>query len=150
MKNRDESALLVLSLRSSKWMRWALLWAHGLALAALWLAALPWWLAVLGSGGLLLSAWMTWHKPLPLRSLQWGREGLWQLELSPGLWVGARLNAHGSRSLPWWVFLSFRLDDGRRLGVSLMRDSLSQDDYRRLRARLKVEATTMQRTDDAA
>jgi len=121
-------------------MRWVLLWAHGLAVAALWLAALPGWLAVLGSGGLLISAWMNWRKSLPLSSLQWGGDGLWQLEMSQGSWVGARLNAHGSRSLPWWVYLDFRLDDGRRLGVTLVADSLSKAEFRRLRVRLKVEA----------
>jgi len=93
---------------------------------------------------------MTWHKPLPLCSLQWGTDGLWQLEMSQGGWVGARLHAQGSRSLPWWVFLDFRLDDGQRLGVSLMRDSLSQDNFRHLRARLKIEAEALRRNGDAA
>jgi hypothetical protein len=147
MKNQTETALLVLRPQPSVWRRRVLLWAHGLALVALWLAALPWWLAALGSGGLWLSAWMTWHKPLPLRSLQWGKGDLWQLEILQGRWVGARLNAHGCRSLPWWVFLDLRLDDGRRLGVSLLRDSLSKDEFRRLRARLKVEAGALQRNN---
>jgi len=148
-KRRDE-VILLLRPQPSVRMRWVSLWAHGLAFAALWLAVLPRWLAVLGSGGLLISAWMTWHKPLQLCSLQWGKDGLWQLEMSPGSWVGARLDAHGSRSWPWWVFLGFRLDDGRRLGVTLMRDSLSKDEFRHLRARLKVEAGALQRNGDAA
>jgi len=148
MKNRTE-ALLVLRPQPSMWMRWVLLWAHGLVLAALWLAVLPWWLAVSGSGGLVLSAWMTWHKPSPLRRLQWGKGDLWQLEIPQGRWVGARLNAQGCRSLPWWVFLDLRLDDGRYLGVSLMRDSLSKDEFRRLRARLKVEAGALRHHGDA-
>jgi len=150
MKNKDEIELLVLLPQPSVWQRWVLLWAHALVLAALWLAVVPWCLAVLGSGGLLLSAWMTWHKPLPLRRLQWGKGDLWQLETPQGRWVGARLNVHGCRSLLWWVFLDVRLDDGRRLGVTLMRDSLSKDAFRRLRARLKVEAGALLRNGDAA
>lgn len=139
---RSEAVLLVLHPQPSVWMRWALLWVHGLACAALWLAALPWWLAMLGSGGLFISAWTNWRKPLPVRSLQWGRDGLWQLELRPDVWIGARLNVEGCRSLPWWVYLDFHLDDGRRLGVTLAADSLAKNDFRRLRARMRVEATT--------
>lgn len=121
-------------------MRWALLWVHGLALAALMLAALPWWWAALGSVGVLISAWLRWRKPLPLKSIQWGRNGVWQLETPDGRLRAARLDVHGSRSWPWWVFLAFRLDDGRRLGVTLASDSLTKDEFRRLRVRLKVDA----------
>ncbi len=145
--SKNKAALLLLYPRSSVRMRGAVLCVHGLALVALWLAALPWWLAALGSGGLLLSTWMTWHQPLPLRSLQWGQDGLWQLDMAQGGWMVARLDARGCRSLPWWVFLAFRLDDGRRLGVTLAADSLSKDEFRRLRARLKVEAGVLRRDD---
>jgi hypothetical protein len=141
-KKRSETALLVLHPQPSVRMRWALLWVHGLACAALWLAALPWWLTTLGCGGLLISAWSRWRTSLVARCLQWGRDDLWQLELRPDVWIGARLNVGGCRSLPWWVYLDFHLDDGQRLGVTLAADSLARNDFRRLRARMRVEVTT--------
>jgi hypothetical protein len=138
-KKRSEAALLVLHPQTSVWMRWALFWVHALACVALWLAALPWWLATLGCGGLLLSAWLGWRKPLAVCCLQWGRDELWQLELVQGGWVEARLDVQGCRFLPWWVFLDFRLDDGQHLGVTLAADSLTTEEFRRLRARMQVE-----------
>ena len=149
-KKRPEAELLVLHPQPSLRLRWALLGGQSLALAALWLAALPWWLAALGSGGLIILAWLSWRKPLPVRELQWGRDSLWQLGISQGVWVDARLDTQGSRSWPWWVYLDFRLDDGRRLGVTLAVDSLNKDAFRRLRSRLKVEAGALLRDGDAA
>ncbi|HES76665.1 MAG TPA: hypothetical protein ENO09_06630 [bacterium] len=135
--------ILLLYPRSSLRLRVTLLGGHGLVLLALWLAALPWWLAMMLSAALGVSAWKMWHQALPVRSVQWGRDGLWQLELSDGVLRNAHLIAATSRSWPWWVYLDFRLEDGRRLGLVLAADALSEALFRQLRARLKIESAVL-------
>ena len=132
--------LLVLCPRTSPSLRMAQVVLHGLLLGALGLAALPWWLTTLLGVGLGLSAWRVWHQVLPVRCVQWGRDGLWQLELRSGEWMGARLDAQASRSWPWWVDLDYQTEDGQRVGLTLAADSLTADEFRRLRARLKMES----------
>ena len=132
--------LLVLCPRPSPSLRMALAVLHGLLLGAVFLAALPWWLTTMLGVGLGWSVWRVWHQVLPVRCVQWGRDGLWQLELRNGKWVGARLNAQASRSWPWWIYLDFRLEGGQRVGLTLAADGLAPDEYRRLRARLKMES----------
>ena len=132
--------LLVLCPRPSSSLRIAQVVLHGLLLGAVFLAALPWWLSVLLGIGLGLSVWRVWHQVLPVCGVQWGADGQWQLELRNGEWVGARLNAKRSRSWLGWVYLDYHTEDGRRVGLTLAADSLTADEFRRLRARLKMES----------
>ena len=97
----------------SRVRRRVLAMAHGLALVALWLAALPWWVAVLLSGGVLASGWISWREVPGVSAVQWGRDGRWQLRLRDGDWVDAKLRAQSSRVWPGWVYLAFRLKDMR-------------------------------------
>ncbi|MGD9888157.1 MAG: protein YgfX [Halothiobacillaceae bacterium] len=130
--------LLMLRPRPSLGLRMALVALHGLLLGAVFLAALPWWLSVLLGVGLGLSAWRVWLQVLPVRGVQWGRDGVWQLELRNGERVGARLNAKRSRSWLGWVYLDYQTEDGQRVGLTLAADSLNADEFRRLRTRLKM------------
>lgn len=133
--------LLMLCPQVSPRARGLVLLGQVLLLGAMWLADLPWAVALGGSMALLGFGWVAWHRPQTLRCVQWGRDGVWQLQLSDGVWVGARLNAAASRAWPWWVYLAFRLEDGRRLGVIFFADAVSADAFRRLRVRLKVDAS---------
>lgn len=116
---------------------------HGLGLGAVWLSAWPWWGALALSVALFASGYRLWRVRRPWRELQWGPGESWRLDRGDGVPLRAVLDARASRSLPWWIWLAFRLDGGGRLGCLLPYDSLSADDFRRLRARLRVEAGRM-------
>lgn len=137
---RKQSPILLLRPRRSPALVTGILVIHGLGVLALGLSSLP-ALAVLGlSLTLVTSARLAWKGTGRVNELQWGPGVTWRLVLADGQVRRALLDAQASRSLPWWVMLAFRLEDGKRLKVTLPRDSLSADEFRRLRVRLRVEA----------
>lgn len=137
---RKHAPILLLRPRRSPVLVAAILLIHGVGVLALWLSSLP-ALAVLGlSLPLVGGAVLALRAVLPVRELQWGEGATWRLVLANGPVRRALLDAQASRSLPWWVTLAFRLEDGGRLHVTLPRDALPPDDFRRLRVRLRVEA----------
>ncbi|MDM7322847.1 MAG: hypothetical protein P3W87_006170 [Gammaproteobacteria bacterium] len=113
---------------------------HGLGCVAPWLSALPSPVALGLSLSVLVSTALALRGILPVRELQWGDGATWHLILANGQVRRALLDVQASRSLPWWVSLAFRLENGERLHVPLPRDALPPDDFRRLRVRLRVEA----------
>ncbi|MEW6727767.1 MAG: protein YgfX [Pseudomonadota bacterium] len=137
---RKHAPILLLKPRRSPMLVTTILLIHGLGVLALWLSALPGPAAFGLSLALAASAVLTLRGMLPVRELQWGDGATWRLILANGQVRRALLDVQACRSLPWWVSLAFRLEDGGRLHVPLPRDALSADDFRRLRVRLRVEA----------
>lgn len=140
---KKQAPILLLRPRRSPVLAGLVLAMHGLGVVAVWLSALSWVAALGVSLALAAGGMMAWRGLLPVRELQWGAGGTWQIALADGRRQRGLLDAQASRSLPWWVTLAFRLEDGTRLTVMLPRDSLPADDYRRLRSRLRVEAGGM-------
>jgi len=140
---KKQSPILLLRPRRSPVLAGAVLAMHGLGVLAMWSSALPWVAALGASLALVAGGMLAWRGILPARELQWGAGEAWQLQWAEGRTLRAMLDAGASRSLPWWVTLAFRLEDGRRLTLMLPRDSLPPDDFRRLRSRLRVEAGGM-------
>ncbi|MEO1750901.1 protein YgfX [Thiofaba sp. EF100] len=137
---RKHSPILLLKPRRSPTLVVAILLVHGLGVLALGLSALPGPAAFGLSLTLAASAVLALRGMLPVREMQWGDGATWHLILANGQVRRALLDVQASRSLPWWVSLAFRLEDGGRLHVPLPRDALPPDDFRRLRVRLRVEA----------
>ncbi|GAB6067121.1 hypothetical protein JCM13664_04390 [Methylothermus subterraneus] len=119
--------------KPSRIERYFLLLGHGLALLAVWLSALPGWGKLLASAGLGVSLWV----PRRQKVAKIGYDGeRWTLS-GPGLApVHAELlpSTWRSRLL---TLLHFRLPDRRFLAVRVFRDSLAEDDYRRLQVVLR-------------
>jgi hypothetical protein len=137
---RKHAPILLLRPRRSPALVASILLIYGLGVLALWLSALSGPAAFGLSLALAASAVLALRSMRPVRELQWGEGGTWRLVLAGGPVRRALLDAQASRSLPWWVTLAFRLEDGGRLHVTLPRDALPIDDFRRLRVRLRVEA----------
>ena len=127
-----------------------LLWAVGLAhLGALILVTVLVELTIPGQlilvSAVLLSLWFTarqlgWlGKPAAIRRVTWQGDGTWLVEMGSGEVVEGKL-LPTSYSHPWLVVLNFRIE-GKRVArsVVLLRDSLDESSFRRLRVRLGVE-----------
>lgn len=109
---------------------------HAVALLAALLLPVPWLVAavlvVLASGWYLLGQRVA-HSDT-VRALYWGQGG-WQLEYASGERCPVELgNAQISR---YFIYMSFRLDGGRRLGMPLFADQLGADEFRRLTVALR-------------
>ncbi|MEW6444604.1 MAG: protein YgfX [Pseudomonadota bacterium] len=137
---RKDAPLLLLRPAPSKIMIFCMGLMHVLALMAVWCADLTWSQAALVALAVLAHGWR-WCRARPrVSELQWGAGDVWRLSGADGPVWRARLDVGASRSWAGWVFLSFRLEGGGRLRVLLPRDSLSEDDFRRLRVRLRLTA----------
>jgi len=142
---RKDASILLFRPRRSRALMMAMAVMHGLGVLALGLSALPVSVVLGVSLALAASAMLAWNGMLPVKELQWGSGETWHLVLANGQPHRALLDVQASRSLPWWVTLAFRLEDGRRLHVMLPRDALPADDFRRLRVRLRVEASRVRK-----
>ncbi len=149
-RGRGDGALILLLPQDSPALRLSLVLAHALLLAALWLAALPWAVQAALSFVLCVSCALAWKRKPAVRAVQWGVDGRWQLQRLNGGWQDAHFNLSASRAWPWWVHLAFRLDDGRRIGVTLFPAAVDVEALRRLRARLRVEAAALSTADRRA
>ena len=144
---------MTFTISASRWLRWALVALHVLAIAAISLANLPLWLQVLlvaivaasldltamrtlSQRHPLASLWRSWQpRPIELRTEQDGTLLIkagdeWQpVSLLPSTMV-----------TPWLTVLHLRHVDNRRTHIVILPDSLCQDDYRRLRVWLRWKA----------
>lgn len=104
---------------------------------------------------LILLALLSWYRSHRLhirhlgrgavRRLQWQADGSWLLDDAYGYSHAARL-LPSSYLHPRLVLLNFRLEEnGRRRYVLLLPDSLDSESLRRLRVRLRIEATVGQK-----
>lgn len=126
---------LALRLRCSKLERLWLGAGHSLAALAVGLSAVPMWTKLLLGAMLLASAYTLWRRAGQPKYCAIDYDGeRWRL-------IGtdtqhAELLASTWRTR-WLTLLHFRLEDGRFVAVPVWRDSLSQDDWRRLQVVLR-------------
>ncbi len=133
---------LVLELRPSRYLFAYLLILHLLLFLALAMPlAIPALLHVVLVSGVAGS--FVWHllRYLPQRQLRqqqrlvWQSDGNWQIESSHGQVSAAGLCPDSWLSA-WLVILRLRLENGRRISIPILPDSLETDTFRRLRSRL--------------
>ncbi len=70
--------------------------------------------------------------------LQWKPDGQWLLRHQLTTYQ-VRLSTD-SLITPWLTILNFKSNDGRKFTVTIVKDNINKEDFRRLRVRLKVEA----------
>lgn len=128
--------------QASRLLLAAYLSVQALALASLFLSAIPLWGSLLGVALCASHAFWTLPRqivlsdPTAFRGLRITSDGF-QLWSARDGWQPARLRPD-SLALPAVVILRFRLDGERRVrGVCIPRDALARDVHRRLRVRLK-------------
>ena len=130
------TTLLTCTVQASRRLRRLLAALHALAVAGLWLAALPGWGSALGTAAVAAAYWRARRPtaPVVLRGLDDGRlelrqDGTWQaVELLPG-----------SVAWPNCCVLRLRGDDFRRV-LTVLPDSLDGETFRRLRVWLRWRA----------
>ena len=126
---------LELTLRPSRVYATVLSLAHGLALAGIWLAALPVWIMALMTSVLLAGALMLWRKssnsPRGLRVTQSG-----QVEILDNEWQAAKMKGRPV-VLPWLVSLRLTGEAGKVRRLMLWSDSAEPDLLRKLRVWLR-------------
>lgn len=146
MSSPRSAAPFDLEPRFSRRLFWSAILAHsGAIVCAILLDAIPVWTRLLLVSAMLLSLWHTAHQQgwlqqtAAIRRATWQANGDWFVETGKGELLEARL-LPSSYSHPWLVVLNLRLE-GRRLPRSLvlMRDSLDETTFRRLRVRLEVD-----------
>ncbi|GAB4353270.1 MAG: hypothetical protein Kow0060_03600 [Methylohalobius crimeensis] len=126
--------------QASRWQRLFLSVGHGLALMTVWLSALPMPAPLLLSAVLFVSIGFGWRKGRrpPLRQLHYDGE-TWTL-VSPGHQVREGRLLGSTWCSRWLTLLHFRLSGGRFRAVPVWRDSLTDEDYRRLQVVLHWQA----------
>lgn len=78
-----------------------------------------------------------------VKKIEWKNDNEWSLEFTDNQRCEARLLGN-SVSLPFLIILNFKLVEGwRSQSVSLYKDSIDADVFRRLRVRLKIQSTTI-------
>ncbi|PTS82711.1 hypothetical protein DBR00_16460 [Pseudomonas sp. HMWF032] len=126
----------------SRWLLVAYALIQGLALLSLGLVDMSIWARLLGMGFCLAhAAWvlprhLLLSAPQAYRAMRCTADG-WQVHSAAQGWQAIELHPD-SLALPLVVLLRFRLVGQRRVrSVCIARDSLSRDQHRRLRVRLK-------------
>ncbi|WP_370636695.1 protein YgfX [Microbulbifer sp. YPW16] len=105
-------------------------------LLLLWLAPLPWYIALALVVPVLAYAILEWHRIVSTSGVISTRERRWFWR--PDGAEDGEIFLHGELVLwSWVVVVNSRDPRGRRLRLVLARDSMSADDWRRLRAALQ-------------
>lgn len=134
--------MLNIALQPSKLLQRAILLLHGVAIAALWLAALPDWLRGLATAGLLASAF--WYRrqygtaaPRQVTRLSIDDEGECTISTKDGAdYTGRVLGS--SLVTPLLSVVRIRAHNRRfTRSVVLLPDVTSDEEYRRLRVHLR-------------
>ena len=147
MQTSSAKYATALSLEPRSSRRFALLLAatHGGAAAVVIAAGLAWWIDVLLCALIAASAAHIYLRHVSLSHaravvrLVWTRHGHWRLVTADGAAHNAELQGD-SYVHPWLVILNFTLQPGGGTSVVLFPDSLHDDDFRRLRVRLRTAA----------
>lgn len=127
--------MIVYTIRTSQRLRFAIAALHLLASAALFLADVPWTVRTLLCGAVAVSLFQTWprRREEKLRTDEKAGPQLWR----HGEWQDVTL-LDDSVVLPWMTLLSLRRhDEGQRLRLVILGDSLNADEFRRLRVWVK-------------
>jgi toxin CptA len=85
--------------------------------------------------------------PWSIRSVRWGSDGTWRIQLVSGVEGEARLSPATFITLPL-VVLNFRLGLLRRRAFPIFADALDPEQLRRLRQRLRIEGAARDRASD--
>jgi hypothetical protein len=126
---------LELAIRPSRVYAGVLLIACSLALAGIWLAAIPVWGQALMTLGLIPAAWRYWRNGLPaVRGLRITQSG--QIEILQTGWQSAVIKGQPV-VLPWLVSLKVAPEGGKARRLMIWPDAVDADSARRLRAWLK-------------
>jgi toxin CptA len=113
-----------------------------LAIVAVWLSGMPWWLCVATTGGVVAHASLTMlrlRQPV-LAALLWHGDGSWTLRLADGRETEATLRS--ARVLGPLIALRLAWLPGGSAALVLLPDNLDADTRRRLRMRLSAAADT--------
>jgi toxin CptA len=131
--------------RLSRQLALLLLCLHGAALAVIGLLQASFWVHAALSAVVLVNFYSTftthvlgWGK-LAILSLVWGGDGEWTLLSAKGSESVAKL-LPSSYVHPRMIILNFRIPETGRRTQLLMQDSLDPNTYRRLLARMRLEA----------
>lgn len=109
------------------------------------ISGLAWWTDALLCAFIVASAVYLYLRHVSLSHacavvrLTWVRHGDWRLVTADGAEHGAELQGD-SYVHPWLVILNFGLEPRGRTSVVLFPDSLHEDDFRRLRVRLRTQS----------
>jgi hypothetical protein len=124
-------------------LRAVLLGLHGLALLAAGLNPLAIWLRLVLAGVVLASLGLELrrYRSPAIVGLQLKSDGFWALQGRDGPEIESSL-LPSSLVNPWFVLLHFRSGDQSH-SLLICRDSLSEDDFRKLRVALKVAGLKM-------
>ncbi len=136
LKRSAAGGTLSLSLTGSKLQRWFLAVGHGLALIAVGLSAMPTWGKLPACAALTVSSVRAWRSARPpLAQILYDGERWTLVDLDQQVWHGELLGSTWCSR--WLTLLHFRLQSRRFLAVPIWRDSLLQDDWRRLQGVLR-------------
>jgi hypothetical protein len=126
---------LELTLRPSRIYLAVLTMAHGLALAGIWLAALPLWIRALMTVALAAGALRLWRESTNnVRGLRVSQSG--QIEVLDSEWQPANVLGRPV-VLPWFVSLLLEPEVGETRTLILWPDSADKDILRKLRVWLR-------------
>ena len=112
---------------------------HGLAFLAAWLNPLPIGVRILLAGAVAASfgsALKRERREFGFSGLRLRPDGSWELHARDGAVLEATLLG-STLANPWFVLLRFKTES-LRPSLLICRDSLAEDEYRRLRVALKV------------
>jgi len=130
------AAALRLELKASRLLAGALVLAHALALAAAWMS-LAGWTRYAAWAVILASLWRVWAPSRAAAlSLELHEDGRASWRSLGGSWHEGRLGASHFVSTPLAV-MELESEGGRAKWVVVMPDSLSSEDFRRLRVWLR-------------
>ncbi len=145
MQTSSAKYATALSLEPRPSRRFALFTAatHGVAAAVMVSAGMAWWIDILLCTLIAASAAYIYMRHVRLTHaravlrLTWTRHGDWRLVYADGVAQTAELQGD-SYVHPWLVVLNFSLQPKGRASVVLFPDSLHEEDFRRLRVRLRT------------
>jgi hypothetical protein len=128
---------LELALRPSRIYAGSLLLAHGLALAGIWLAALPMAIRLIASSVLVVGAAGFWRKERSgIKGLRVTRSGQIEIQICQSGWRPAHITGQAV-VLPWLVSLKLVREGDKADRLFIWPDSADENRQRRLRAWLR-------------
>ncbi len=130
-------------LRPSRYLLALLFAVHGLAGVALWLAVPQYWLRLAGGAVLLASLVFYARRQSRHAGLEVDAGGVWRVGVKAA-WQEAALRE--AFVTPLLTVLRLQLNRGGQVTLTLLPDSLTRDDFRRLRIILKWAGRTRQDT----
>ncbi len=130
---------LFLEVRPSRIFQAVSLSLHGAAVFAITQTSVQIHWMALFIACILISAYFAHSLNARTYRLQWRKDRRWEVRYPCGDKRTGKM-LRGTYFNPWIVILALRTGSTRKDVILILRDSISPDDFRRLRARLKIEA----------